>query len=157
MTKAGARAWPEAELNSVQRLRVLAAGLPYVSLAESVIDAPIDRVWGLTGDLVDGSPQFELGVKSASVVKEQGERLELDVRTVFGVRMTFNVELRFGWCLMQSRYSQIGMAAIEEEAGRSTRFAHFEGSSFLGRVGLPFFRWNIAGDMKRIARLVGAD
>ncbi|MBW2391317.1 MAG: hypothetical protein JRG89_23235 [Deltaproteobacteria bacterium] len=151
------RAWPEAELNPVQRLRVLAAGLPHVFLAESVIEAPIERVWGLTGDLIDGAPQFELGVHSARIVREQDDHLELDVRTVFGVRLTFDVELRFGWCLMQSRYSQIGMAAIEEEAGRSTRFAHFEGSPLLGRLGLPFFRWNIAGDMRRIARLVGRD
>jgi hypothetical protein len=157
MTEAVVRAWPEAELNPVQRLRVLAAGLPHVCLAEAVIEAPIERVWGLTGDLVDGSPRFELGVHSARVVREQDDRLELVVRTVFGVRMTFDVELRFGWCLMQSRYSQIGMAAIEEEAGRSTRLAHFEGSPLLGRLGLPFFRWNIAGDMKRIARLLRRD
>ncbi len=151
------RAWPEAKLNPVQRLRVLAAGLPYVSLAESVIESPIERVWGLTGDLVDGVPQFELGVRSARIVRKQGDHLELDVRTVFGIQMGFDVELRFGWCLMQSRYSQIGMAAIEEEVGRTTRFAHFEGSRLLGRLGLPFFRWNIAGDMKRIARLVRCD
>jgi len=151
------RAWPEVELNPVQRLRVLAAGLPHVCLVESVIEAPIERVWGLTGDLVEGAPQFELGVRSALIVSERGDRLELDVRTVFGVRLRYEVELRFGWCLMESRYSQIGMAAIEEEVGRSTRFAHFEGSPALGRLGLPIFRWNIAGDMKRIARLVGAD
>jgi hypothetical protein len=157
MTETLERAWPEAELNSVQRLRILAAGLPHVALAESVIEAPIERVWGLTGDLIEGAPQFELGVHSARVVREQEDRLELDVRTVLGVRLTYDVELRFGWCLMESRYSQIGMAAIEEEAGRSTRFAHFEGSPLLGRLGLPLFRWNIAGDMKRIARLVDAD
>ena len=128
MTQRLARAWPEVELNSVQRLRILAAGLPHVALTEAVIEAPIRRVWGLTGDLVSGAPQFELGVHSARIVSEDGDRLEIDVRTVLGIHMNFDVELRFGWCLMQSRYSLVGMAAIEEEVGQTTRLAHFEGA-----------------------------
>ena len=154
MTENMVRAWPEAKLNPVQRLRILAAGLPYVALAESVIEAPIERVWALTGDLVNGSPQFELVVRSARIVREEGERLKVAVQTAFGFRIDYDVELRFGFCLMQSRYSQIGMAAIEERAGRTTRFAHFEGSRLLGRFAKPLFRWNIAGDMKRVARIV---
>ena len=151
------RDWPEVELNAVERLRVMAAGLPNVVLDEAVFDAPIERVWGLAGDLVNGTPQVELAVRSSQIVREQGDRLELDVRTAIGTRMRFDVELRFGWCLMQSRNSLIGMAAIEEDAGRSTRFAHFEGSRVLGRVFAPFFRWNIAGDFKRIARILRQD
>lgn len=137
MTEQSARAWPETELNSVQRLRILAAGLPHVALVEAVIEAPIEKVRGLTGDLVNGTPQLELGVHSARIVSEDGDHLELAVRTVLGVSFDYRVELRFGWCLMQSRYSQIGMAAVEEEPGRTTRFAHFEGSKLLGRLGLP--------------------
>lgn len=154
MTEASTRAWPEAKLNPVQRLRILAAGLPYVALVESVIEAPIERVWGLAGDLVNGTPQIELAVRSLAILREEGERLEVAVQTAFGMRMDFDVELRFGWCLMQSRYAQIGMAAIEEEAGRTTRFAHLEGSRLFGRFGVPFFRWNIAGDIERIAHIV---
>ena len=157
MSEILARAWPETELNPVQRLRVLAAGLPCAALAESVIEAPIERLWRLTGDLVDGAPQFERGVHSARIVEQQGEHLELEVRSVFGTRTRFDVELRFGWCLMQSRSAVIGMAAVEEEIGHTTRFAHFEGSKLLGRLGLPFFRWNIAGDMKRIAKILSRD
>ena len=148
------RDWPEVELNAVQRLRIVAAGLPQVALQEAVFEAPIERVWGLAGDLVNGTRQVELAVRSARVVREQGDRLELDVRTIIGTRMRFDVELRFGWCLMQSRSSFVGMAAIEEEAGQSTRFAHFEGSRMFGRIFTPLFRWNIAGDMKRIARIL---
>ena len=157
MTEQAGRAWPEIELNPVQRLRILAAGLPHVALVEAVIDAPIEKVWGLTGDLVNGAPQFERGVRSAQILSRDGDQLELTVRTSLGVRFDYRVELRFGWCLMESRFSQVGMAAIEEEPGRSTRFAHFEGSRFLGRLGLPYFRWNCAGDMRRIARIVGVD
>ena len=157
MSEIPAPAWPEARLDPVQRLRVLAAGLPCVALAETVLEAPIERVWGLTGDLVDGAPRFEIGVQSARIIEQRGDHLELEVRSVFGTRTHFDVELRFGWCLMQSRSALIGMAAAEEETGRTTRFAHFEGSKLLGRLGRPFFRWNIAGDMKRIARILEGD
>jgi len=156
MTETSTRSWPEAELDPVRRLRILAAGLPHVALAEWVIEAPIEKVWGLTGDLVNGTPQFEIGVRSVRVVREAEERLEVAVRTSFGARLNYDVELRFGFCLMQSPLSDIGMAAIEEEAGISTRFAHFEGSKLLGRFGRPLFRWNIAGDKKRIARILSA-
>jgi len=149
------RSWPEVELNEVQRLRILAAGLPHVALAEMVIEAPIDRVWGLTGDLVAGTPQFELGVRSVEILREEGTHLEVAARTAFGATLYYEVELRFGYCLMQSPWSDVGMAAVEEIPGRSTRFAHFEGSRMLGRLGRPLFRWNIAGDFKRIARIVG--
>ena len=37
------------------------------------VDAPIERVWGLTGDLVDGAPQFERGVRSARIIEERGD------------------------------------------------------------------------------------
>ena len=104
------------------------AELPHVALVEAVIDAPIERVWGLTGDMVNDAPKFELGVKSAQILSRDGDQLELTVRTWLGLRLDYRVELRFGWCLMESRYSQVGMAAIEEEPGCSTRFAHFEGS-----------------------------
>ena len=147
--------WPEAELDSVQRLRVMAAGLPGVGYLESVIDAPIERVWGLAGDLVNGTPQIELGVRSAQVIEQHGDHLTVRARLALGVPMTFNVELRFGWCVMQSRTSLVGMAAVEEEAGRSTRFAHFEGTRFWGRAFRPLFQWNIAGDIDRIRRILG--
>lgn len=157
MTENTALAWPEAELNPVQRLRIVAAGLPHVALVEAVIEAPIEKVWGLVGDLVNGSPQFERGVASTKITRQDGDHLELTARTVLGVSFDYKVELRFGWCLMESRYSQVGMAAIEEEPGRTTRLAHFEGSRLLGRLGLPFFRWNCAGDMDRISRIVCGD
>ena len=148
--------WPVVELDTVQRLRVIAAGLRHVVLGEAVIDAPIQRVWGVMGDLEQGTPHYELGVHSARIVSRDGEQIELDVRTVLGTRLRYDVELRFGWCLMQSRASQIGMAATSIEGGTRTRVAHFEGSSLLGRLGRPYFRWNIRGDFRRIARLVAA-
>jgi hypothetical protein len=148
--------WPTTELDPVRRLRILAAGLPYVSLDEAVIDAPLERLWGLTGDLVSGVPRFERHVLSVEVLERDGDHLSIEARSHFGLRMRYDVELRLGWCLMRSPYSQIGMAAAPEGESGRTRFAHFEGSPVLGRLARPFFRWNIAGDLRRIARLLEA-
>ena len=51
--------WPLAELDPVQRMRVLVAGLPHVALAERVIEAPFEAVWAIAGDLVNGVPRFD--------------------------------------------------------------------------------------------------
>ena len=60
--------WPLAELDPVQRMRVLAAGLPHVALAETVIAAPFDAVWAVAGDLVNGVPRFEHDVRSIEIL-----------------------------------------------------------------------------------------
>lgn len=150
------RNWPEAKLNDVERLRVLAAGLSGAVLAERVFEHPIEKVWGLAGDLENGTKQIELGVRSATITSRDGDRLKLHAQTVVGIPLEFDVELRFGWCLMQSKTSCIGMAAIEEEPGRTTRFAHFEGTGRWGRILRPLFRWNIRGDLKRMTRILRA-
>ena len=146
--------WPVADLDPVQRLRALAAGLPHVAIEEAVIAAPVERVWGFWGDLERSTPLVELGVKELRIVGREGDLLELAVRGALGLEMTMHAELRFGWCVMQSRNTQIGMAAAPEGDGTRTRLAHFEGSALLGRLARPYFRWNIRGDLRRIARLV---
>ena len=146
--------WPVAELDPVQRLRVLAAGLPHVAIHEAVIDAPVERVWEFWGDLERSTPLIELGVAEVRIVGRDGDRLDLAVRSVLGFRMTMRAELRFGWCVMQSRNTQIGMAVAPEGDASKTRLAHFEGSSLLGRLARPYFDWNIRGDLRRLARLL---
>jgi hypothetical protein len=146
--------WPVAGLDPVQRLRVLAAALPYVAFEEAVVDAPVERVWDFWGDLERSTPLIELGVSTVRIVHRDGDRLDLAVRNVLGGKMAMQAELRFGWCVMQSRNTQIGMAAAAEADGSKTRLAHFEGSSLLGRLARPYFQWNIRGDLRRIARLI---
>jgi hypothetical protein len=148
--------WPDANLDTVQRLRVIAAGLPHVAIDEIVIDAPVERVWDFVGDLERGTPAYERGVRSVKITQRDGDRVALAVRNALGIAMSFRAELRFGWCVMQSRSIHVGMAAAPEGDGAQTRFAHFEGSALLGRVGLPYFRWNIRGDLRRIeAQVLG--
>lgn len=146
--------WPVAEFDPVQRLRVVAAGLPHVAYGEAVLDAPVEAVWAVMGDLEHGTPRYELAVRSARIVRRRGDRhLDLDVHTSLGTRMSFEVEIWFGWCVMQSGGSQIGLAATPVDGGRRTRVAHFEGSRLLGRLVRRYFEWNIRGDFRRIERL----
>ena len=143
--------WPRVELDPVERLRAMAAGLRGCAYLQGVIDAPRDDVWGVVGDLEEGVPRFEGTVSAAAIVHREGDRLVLDARTRLG-RMRFDVVLRPGWCVMRSRFANVGMAARAEGDGR-TRFAHFEHArvgSFLAR---PFQIRNVRADLERLANL----
>ncbi len=145
--------WPLAELDPVQRMRVLAAGLPHVALAETVIEARFDAVWAIAGDLVNGVPRFEHDVERIEILSQEHDRLELMASGPLGLRMRFDTILRPGWCVMRSRLADIGMAAAPEGEGR-TRFAHYEGSRWLGRPGRRWFARLIRRDLANLARLV---
>jgi len=146
--------WPRVEIDPVARLRALAAGLPHVALVECVLDAPPERVWSIVGDLERGVPRFEDGVRSAVITARSGERLEVVTRGTLGLRMHFRAVLRPGWCVMHSRFADIGMAIAAQDDGRRTRFAHFEGSRWLGRLGRGWFRRRVQRDFERLRRLL---
>ena len=149
--------WPALEVDPVARLRALAASLPHVFLDECEFDAPFERAWSVIADLEGAVPRYESGVRSAEILNTTGERLELRTVGPFGASVRFDVVLRSGWCIMRSRFADVGMAAVPTADGRCTRFAHFEGSRLLGRAGRPLFRRRIRGDFARLARLIGAE
>ena len=148
-----AAAWPQAEIDSVTRMRALAEALPHVALIERVIEAPFDAVWGVAGDLVNGVPRFEHDVGEVEILRSEGDQLTLAAAGPLGLRMHFDAVLRPGWCVMRSWAADIGMAAVPEGDGR-TRFAHYEGSRWLGRAGRPLFSRLIGRDLDRLAQLV---
>jgi hypothetical protein len=145
--------WPEIELDPVARLRALAAGLPHVALAEHVFDAPFDAVWGIVGDLENGVPRFEFGVRDLTITARDGDQLELVSRDPIGLKTSFRAVLRPGWCVMHARSADIGMAAAATSDGR-TRFAHFEGIRWLGRLARPLLLRSVRSDFNRIDRLL---
>lgn len=147
-------AWPTVEIDPVVRLRALAAGLPHVALEECVLDAPPARVWSIVGDLERGVPRFEGSVRSAEITARNGDRLEVVTRGALGLPMRFRAVLRPGWCVMHARLADIGMAVAPEDEGRRTRFAHFEGSRWLGRLGRPMFRRRVQADFEQLRRLL---
>jgi hypothetical protein len=146
--------WPQVELDPVLRLRALAAALPHVSLEECVIEAPFARVWSYIEDMERGVPQFEGNVQRLRILRREGERLWLESNGPLGSTLRMQAVLRPGWCVMGtgSGSVQIGMAARAEGPGR-TRFAHFEGSRWLGRLARPLFRRFVRRDLARLARI----
>ena len=146
--------WPESTLDPVARLRVLAAALPDCHLEECVIDAPFEAVWGIAGDLEGGVPRLEQ-LHSVRILERRGAELDLLVRGRLATRFRFRSVLRPGFCLMESRFSKVGMAAVALP-GERTLFAHFEGIPLLGRFLRPLLRASIRGDFRRLAALAGS-
>lgn len=138
--------WPVADLDPVRRLRVLAAALPGAFLAESVLDAPFDRVWAVAADLEHELPLLLRTVRSLRIVQADGENLVADIAGHFFLRDTFDVVLRPGWCVMQSARVVGGMAAVTE--GTGTRFA------FLGALRVPGTR-PAAPMLRKVGQPVG--
>lgn len=149
-------AWPSADLDAVDRMRALAAGLPHAALDDTVFDADFDRVWGFIADLERSTPQYEASVSQLSILSREGERLELDSATPFGTSMRFRAILRPGWCVMASSSGAIGMAA-RPESEHTTRFVHFECAHVASRLLRPYLRWNIHRDFKKLRRIFEAE
>ncbi len=123
--------WPVGELDELQRLRVLHAAMPGTMLAETVLAAPLSDVWTVLADVETGFPGLVPDVRSVRVVDRVGERLRVDVRGRSGLRAPFDMVLRPGWCLMQSRFLVFGMAAVAD--GESTRFGYLAGLRVPGK------------------------
>ncbi len=114
--------WPAAELDPVRRLRVIAAATPGAIYAEEHIPAPFDAVWAVVSDLEAEVPRIITDVATFTVTaSDPGFYFEARARSRLGLRARFDVVLRPGWCLMQSRFLVFGMAAVPEAGG--TRFA----------------------------------
>jgi len=124
--------WPVAELDPVRRMRVLAAAIPGVAYAEKLIPAPFSAVWDAASDLEHQLPRMITDLRSFEITSARAERITARARGRLGQRASFDVVLRPGWCVMQSRFLIGGMAAAPE--GESTRFA------FLGGLRLPGIR-----------------
>jgi len=150
----GCYAWPDVEIDPVLRMRALAAGLPHVAADEAVFDRPFERVWSFLTDFEVTTPRYEGIVGRARILERRGERLTLETQSpLLGPWTRFDVVLRPGFCLMQSRIGQVGMAA-RPEGPTTTRFFHFEGSPRIGRILRPFFAWNIRQDFRRLRELL---
>ena len=130
-------AQPRPELDPIRRLRVLAEAIPGAAVAEGVLDAPFDAVWETVRDLehVGG---IEILVKNPRITSRRpdpdtgGERLELEyIARPLGKREVLDVDMRPGWCFMQSQLGIAAMAAVPE--GERTRFAHLEAVRMPGR------------------------
>jgi hypothetical protein len=149
-------AWPTIEVDPVEKMRALASSLPYVGADETVFDVPFDPFWRFIEDLETNTPRIESTVNRLEILDRNGDRLRLKARSPIGVWDEFDVVLRPGFCIMQGRSGQIGMAA-RPESETTTRYFHFEGTKILGRIGRPFFAWNVRQDFRRLRKLLRAE
>jgi hypothetical protein len=128
---------PPAELDPIRRLHVLATAIPGAAVTEDVLDAPFEAVWDTVRDF-EHAGAIEILIKDPRIVARRpdpetgGERIQIEYRArPFGPREVTDVDLRPGWCLMQSSLAVAVMAAVPE--GDRTRFAHLEAVRFPGR------------------------
>lgn len=127
--------WPQAEVDTVRRLRVLAAPIVGAAVTERVFDQPVERVWSLLSDLEGAFGQIQPDMRSLRVVGRDGDRVIALARSRFGMRARLEGNLRPGWCWLQSRFLVVGMAAAAEPGG-GTRVALTGGIRVPGRAAL---------------------
>ena len=140
--------WPIGDLDDVRRLRVLHAALPATTLAETVLPVGFDEVWSVISDVEHEFPGLVPDVRSIRITARNGERMRAMVHGRSGLRAPFEMVLRPGWCLMQSRWLVFGMAAVP--AGEHTRFAYLAGLRLPGkRIISPL----LAPARRRLARV----
>jgi hypothetical protein len=144
MTDVVGSAWPTTGLDPVRRLKVIAATTRHPVVAERHIDAPVPEVWRVASDLEGELPRIVKGLRSFTRTGQddpEAERFTAVAVSAVRHRERFEVVLRPGYCLMQSRILLGGMAAVEEGAG--TRFAMVYAFRFPGGgalQGLPPLR-----------------
>jgi hypothetical protein len=146
-------AWPQVIPDPVAKMRAIAEGVPYCAVRETILDAPFERVWDFVSDLEHNTARIEGGVRRVEILDRAEESLRIRSHLIMGFSIEADVVLRRGWCLMNSRVGQIGMAARPEGDAR-TRFIHFEGSPLFGRLLRPYFHWSIGGDFRRLVALL---
>jgi hypothetical protein len=159
MNPSAMEAWPEAMLDGVRRLRVLAAVLPGVHLEEREVDVSFERVWGFMTDIERNVPRFDRDVASVRVTYREGNHLRVVTRTRRGLVVPFRVEIESGFMLMQApaRAYVVGSAAHALDGGR-TRYAHMEGvPRQVGRIRSARTARHVAADVDGIARLLEAE
>jgi hypothetical protein len=155
------RGWPVAGLDAIGRLRVIEAAVPAAAAAETVIDAPFERVWAYVSDMERSIAEFDSLVSRVRIRRRApatggAEDLVLQAWAPGSpVALVFDVRLEEGLCVMRARgrLFLVGMAAVAE--GDRTRFRHAEGVPLPGgRLLRPVVRRTSRADSRRIARLV---
>ncbi|MDQ3756538.1 MAG: hypothetical protein M3394_01650 [Actinomycetota bacterium] len=129
--------WPVAAVDGPTRARILAASIPSAALAEVVVDAPFDQVWGWLSDLERSVPELDPTVGRLKVLSRDGDRGRIRATAPYvPVPLPFDIRMEEGFCLMKARARLflVVMAAAPLDDGR-TRITHVEA------VPLPFTKW----------------
>lgn len=161
MTGSVNSSWPTAELDPVRRLKVVASASKHPVYAERRFELPLDQVWSVASDLQNELPLLISGLRSFTVARPLGggDRLEGHAVSAIGHRERFDIVLRPGWCLMQSKVLSSGMAAAAD--GDGCRFAFYSslrlpGGQVLDRMRAPWSERRAEEMLDRLAGRVAA-
>lgn len=127
--------WPLAELDTIQRLHIMAAAVPGAAVTERIIDAPLERVWAELADFPGGFTQVQPDMHAVRVVQRAADKVTLHAVSRYGMRAQLYGTERTGWCWLQSRFLIIAMAAVQEPDAR-TRVALTGGARVPGRAAI---------------------
>lgn len=127
--------WPVAELDSIQRLRVMAAAVPGAAVTERLVDAPLERVWAVLADFPDGFTRVQPDMRAVRVIQRAGDEVIVQAVSRHGMRARLHGTERSGWCWLQSRFLIIAMAAVQDPDAR-TRVALTGGIRLPGRAAI---------------------
>ncbi|MCJ0874167.1 hypothetical protein [Streptomyces sp. AP-93] len=122
-------------VDTVARLRIMAAGIPGARVVEATLPAPLEEVWAVMSDLEGEFGRFQPDMRTVRVLRVTGDRVEALARSKYGLRAHFHGVLRPGWCWLQSRFLIIGMAAAPTPEG-GTRVALTGGVRVPGRAAI---------------------
>lgn len=111
--------WPTADIDAIQRLRIMAAAVSGAHVSERIVNASIERVWAALGDLDGAFTRIQPDMRHARLVDRLGDRVVIQARSRYGPRARLHGVIRPGWCWLQSRFLIIGMAAAAEPDGRT--------------------------------------
>lgn len=136
------QARPTGQLDPVSRLQIMSEVIGGVVYAERYIPSSYQQVWTVVSDLEHQLPRLITGLWSFRVAQASPDRLEAQAVGAAGMRVRFDVVLRDGWCLMQSRFVVGAMAALPE--GDGTRLAVLGG-----------LRWRPARPLLWLLRPIG--
>ncbi|MCG7526052.1 hypothetical protein MHW47_16580 [Streptomyces sp. OfavH-34-F] len=104
--------WPAgAPLDPVRRLRVLAAGVSGARVTVREIAAPCADVAPLLADVDGELARLVPDMRRLRLTRAEGDRVEAQARSRFGMRARFHGVRRPGWLWLQSRFVLIGIAA----------------------------------------------
>ncbi len=110
------------EIDPVERLRIMAAGVRGARVVEDVLPVPYEEVWAVMADLEGEFGRFQPDMRRVRVLRVAGDRVEALARSKYGFRAHLRGFVRPGWCWLQSRFLIVGMAAVPLPDG-STRVA----------------------------------
>lgn len=163
MTGAARDGWPTADLDPLRRLRVLASAAASPAYAERHFDVPFDTLWSVVSDLERELPHLLPEVRSFTLTSApgggDGGRLTGEAAGALGRRERFEVVLRPGWCLLQSKALVSGVAAVPDGTGCTVAVfisPRVPGAEPAGELGGPAAERCASRLLDRLARRLAA-